>query len=345
MIHKLIVQNLANKLLAVGLAIVVWILLNESVVTQEKPDTQTGKARLTVLPPRGVGILKVTTNDEKGEEIGGPTGVPLQVTLRGPRRELQNLIPRGIECRHLLSVELSSLSARETVNVTGTLRSWDFDLPRGIEVVRIEPEEIRVQVAQAYVRPLRIADNPKECLRGNLPAGFQVERVSFEPTFVHVRGLRITLDRLSSIPIVPVEINDRTESFSQQVRIQDEIQGRPVTTDERIVMTVTIRPADVEKPVPNLRVELVFPAAFPLGRDRVHVTEPVVVKAILRGPAQAVEALAMAGRIRVLAEVPADLAPKAKVDCPLRPFVGEAGLASQVTIRFDPPRAVLEATE
>jgi hypothetical protein len=344
MIRKIFLSDLPNKVTALALAVVVWILLSQNVTTQEKLDTMPCRAILIVLPPRGVGILKVTAADEKEGELQGPTGIPIQVTLRGPRRVIQNLASRGLECRHPLAISLP-ISADEPTIITDALRPWDFDLPRGVDVMHIDPQKIKVQVAQEFVRSLRIDDDPKRSLRGPPPAGFQVDRVTFEPTFVHVRGLRHVLEFLHTIPIIPVDIRDRTQSFTQQVWIQREIRGTPVTTDERIQMTVAIRPVDVEQTLSALPVQLVFPPGFSQGRDRVRVAEPQAVVAHLRGPAGAVESLAKFGRIRILAEVPETLKSKGRTDVSLVPFVGDPEAAASVKIRLDPPRAALEAGE
>jgi hypothetical protein len=269
MIRRFFLDDLLTKLMAVVLAVVVWIFLNQGVATESEIQTVTAEARLNVLPPRGVAILRVAAADGMGERLDGPGGGLIQVVLRGSKTVLSTARAR-LECRHLLTID-SPVSASEYTTVFSAIRATDFDLPRGIDVVKIDPARIQVQVAQEAVRLLRIASGPQDCLRGNPPPGLQVESVSFSPTYVHVRGLRHILDRLNEIPIVPVDISDRATTFSQLVEIREEIQGTPVSTDETIRMSVTLRPADEERPLQNLRVEILFPDGFARPRDRVRV--------------------------------------------------------------------------
>jgi hypothetical protein len=344
MIRRLFVDDPWTKLMALVLAVVVWILLNRGLATESDPETVTAEAKLRVVPPRDVEILSVTAADAKGDRLDR-SGAFFRLVLRGPRTVL-NTLRRRLDCLHTLELK-DPVSASEPTTVRSRLRQADFiDLPRGIDIVRIDPEEIEVQVAPFSVRPLRVATEREACLRGSPPAGYQVEQISFNPPRILVRGLRHILDRLNTIPIVPVDVSDRTSSFTQRVQIQDEIQGSRVTTDETIDMTVTIRPADVERSVDGLRVELLFPAAFPRGRDKVRVAEPASVAAVLRGPSRAVEALAASRRIRAVADVAAaDLAQKSRGESPLRPIIEDAALSAQVKIEFKPPRATLEIVE
>ncbi len=343
MIRRLFLDDLLTKAMAVVLAAVVWIFLNQGIASDSETLTVTAEARLTVLPPRGMAILRVTTAEGKEERLDGPGGGLIQVVLRGTKAVLSTA-RRGLECRHLLEIT-EDVSAREPTTIASELRPTDFDLPRGIDVVKIDPAHIQILLAQESIRLLRIASSPEECLSGKPPEGTQVDAITFNPTHIHVRGLAHVLNRLNAIPIVPVDISDRKGVFSQHVAIRDEIQGTPVSTNEPIEMTVTLRAIDEEKAVQNLRVDLLFPDAFPKPRDRVRIVEPEAVTAFVRGPARALEMLTASRRIRILADVAAaDLALKERGDCALRALVEDPDLAPQVKVRIDPPRAVLEVT-
>mgnify|MGYP000088417718 CR=1 FL=1 len=343
MIRRLVLDDLTTKLMAVVLAAVVWVFLNQGVTNDNETLTVTAEARLTVLAPRGMAILRVTAADGKEERLDGPTGGLIQVILRGTKTILSSA-RRGIECRHLLKIT-EDVSASEPTTVTSEIRPTDFDLPRGIDVVKIDPARIQILLAQESVRLLRIASEPAECLSGKPPEGFQVDTISFIPTHVHVRGLAHVLNRLNAIPIVPVDISDRKGMFSQRVSIRDEIQGTPVSTNEPIEMSVSLRPVDGEKTVSNLRIEMIFPDPFPRSKDQVRIAQPVPpeVAAIVRGPARTVELLSASRRIRVLADVAAaDLATRDRGESVLRAIVEDPEVASLVKVRLDPPKATLE---
>lgn len=340
MLRALFVDDLSTKLMALGLAVVVWVFLDQ----QASQEITLSEVRLTVLPPRGVSILRVTAPDAKDQRLDGPEGGYIRVTLRGSKG-LLSAARRGLEGRHRLE-DVQGLSSTEVTRIRSTLRPSDFDLPRGIEVTQISPSGIDIEVAQEAVRHLRIADGVQECLQGTPPAGLEVERILFNPTHVRVRGLRHILDRLQAIPIVPVDVSDRTGSFAQRVQLQEKILGTSVTTDEPIEMSVSLRTKEEEGIVPNLPVDLLFHDGAPLRRDRVRVAGTGTVTAHVRGPARAVDALVAARRIRVFADVGgADFANGPRATCVLRVFVDAPDLASLVQVTVDPAQVTVEMAE
>lgn len=352
MLRALFLHDLPTKLMALGLGVVVWVFLDQLDREASQEVTVTEDLRLTVVPPPRVAVLGVTApEDPKRERLDGPNGQPIRVTLRGLKGVLGTAV-RGLECRHRLD-PIENLSDRETLAIRRKLRDSDFDLPRGIKVMDIAPTDIQVEVAQETVRVLRISDNAQDCLRGAPPEGLQIERTSFSPTHVRVRGLRHILDRLNTIPIVPVDLKDlvpadlgnRSGAFSQHVQIQDTLQGTRVTTDEAVVMTVTLRPMDIVRSLADVRVELLFPDAYPHSRDRVRILGAGTVTAHLRGPARAVEGLMASRQVRVLADVGrAEAAAPPRWTCPLRALVDVPEGSPPVQVTLEPALAALEVS-
>lgn len=348
MVRSLFLTDLPTKLMALGMGIIVWIFLDHLDREQAQEASVTEEARLIVLPTSKVAVLRVTAPDDT-ERLDGPNGRPIRVTLRGLKGVLNTAV-RGLECRHPLGL-IEALPENETKTLVSVLRASDFDLPRGIEVTSISPPEVRVEVALETIRPLRIDDNASECLTGPAPPGLQVERISFSPTHVSVRGLRHILNRLNTIPIVPVdvqglvppELGEQGGTFSQHVQIRDAIQGTPVTTNEAIVMTAVLRPVDAVRTIPDARAELWFPDGFPHPRDRVRVAGPAAVGVRLKGAARMVDALAAGRKVRVLADLGrADLSNPRRIVCPLRAFVDAPEGAPPVQVTLDPAQVILE---
>jgi hypothetical protein len=335
MLKSLFVNDLSTKLMALGLAVVVWFFLDQQAV-QEITLTE---VRLTVLAPRGVAVLRVTPAGRKDERLDGPGGGFLRVTLRG-EKGLLGSARRGLEGRHILA-DVKDVSSSAVTVLRSALRPSDFDLPRGIEVTRIDPSDVDIEVAQESARHLRIADDVKDCLTGAPPSGLEVAGIRFNPTHVRVRGLRHVLDHIQAIPIVPVDVSDRTASFAQRVQIQGLALGTPVTTDEPIEMAVTLRPREETRALPGLRVDLLVPEPGGAARDRVRLAGPATVTAHVRGPAAAVEAVATGRRIRVFADAAAAGSAAGRATCPLRAFI-DGPEAALVQVTLDPAQATVE---
>jgi len=116
--------------------------------------------------------------------------------------------------------------ARAYVDVNGQKTSFTVPTPvavfdgknQAITSLRIEPTNIKVNVEiveGASVRNLGL----KPSFTGELPGGFWIQEVKFEPTIVQVKGPQKTLDALVSLSSTPISLNNRRASFNEQVAV------------------------------------------------------------------------------------------------------------------------------
>ncbi len=132
-----------------------------------------------------------------------------------------------------MRVDLSR--AREGDN-TLQLSADDVQAPAGINVVRVSPNWVRVAVATAATRALRVVPQ----LRGSPPPDVQLGRVVVEPPTVQVKGPRTTIEERATVETAPVDVTGLRQSVTRTVGLLLPDSVYP-TTQRTVQVTVEIR--------------------------------------------------------------------------------------------------------
>ena len=189
MIPAAIVRNWALKLLAVGVAVVVWFF----VVNADRSLIG------FVVPVEYVGL-------DAGLVVLGTPRETADVQVEAARWSGARLAASDIRVR----VDLSR--AREGDN-TLQVSAGDVLAPAGVTVVRISPSAVRVSVAAAATRALRVVPQ----LRGSPPPDVRVGRVVVEPSTVQVTGPRTTIEERATVETAPVDVTNLRQSITRTV--------------------------------------------------------------------------------------------------------------------------------
>jgi YbbR domain-containing protein len=103
--------------------------------------------------------------------------------------------------------------------------------------VQVEPAQVTVWIDQVAEREILVQPQ----LVGELPAGYEIERVLLMPNKVKVRGPKTILDSASIVSTLPIDVTGRRTSFREQVDLAPlesnviPLQRRGVEADVRIV--------------------------------------------------------------------------------------------------------------
>jgi YbbR domain-containing protein len=205
-------RNWQLKLLAVMLAVVVWFF----VVSANR--TQFGFG----APVEYVGL-------EPGMVLVGTPREAVDIQVEAARWAAARLTPADVRVR----VDLSR--AREGDN-TLQLSAGDVQAPAGVSVVRVSPNWVRVAVATATTRALRVVAR----LRGSPPPDVQLGRVTVEPATVQVKGPRTTIEERATVDTAPVDITGLRQSVTRTVGLLLPDSVYP-TTQRTVQVTVEIR--------------------------------------------------------------------------------------------------------
>ncbi len=245
-------------LLACGL----WLFVNVG----ERTSTRTMRVRLDLLNlPRG---LVVTNRVADYVEIG----------VAGPGIVLSTLDP----ARLVASVDLGDVRPGRA---TYTLGPGDFPLPRNVEVARVNPSQVMVEVDRISRRrlPVRIE------WRGELGSGLRLVDSDAVPARVQVAGPRRKLEEIDFVATRPLELG-QLESGVTEIEAALEPPGGLVLLRERaVVVRAAVDRALTERRFGGVTVVL-------RNAHQAWQVVPPVVDLVLRGPQ---------GEIRDL-ELPAD---------------------------------------
>jgi len=205
-------RNWQLKLLAVMLAVVVWFF----VVSANR--TQFGFG----APVEYVGL-------EPGMVLVGTPREAVDIQVEAARWAAARLTPADVRVR----VDLSR--AREGDN-TLQLSAGDVQAPAGVSVVRVSPNWVRVAVASATTRALRVVPR----LRGSPHPDVQLGRVMVEPATVQVKGPRTTIEERATVDTAPVDVTGLRQSVTRTVGLLLPDSVYP-TTQRTVQVTVEIR--------------------------------------------------------------------------------------------------------
>ena len=125
----------------------------------------------------------------------------------------------------------------------------DFDIPLGVEIIKIEPEEVTVTIDQIASKNVRVVP----AFIGDVAKGYKVESVETKPDRVELKGARSKLKNISFISTSPVNVSGISESskFNIGLRLDEGVKS---TSPESVEVRVTMRPDIVTKDIKNIPV-------------------------------------------------------------------------------------------
>jgi len=172
-------RNRLLKLLSILLAVALWF----AVSGEERTETTLNMAlEMTNLQPN----LMVTSE------------VPpaIQVRVVGPRSIVNSLSQTRL-------TETMDLASYKGGRHTFYLGPNSFALPRGVQVIRIQPNPINLTLAATMTQTLPI----KPILENNPPEGYEVISAKTKPPQVTVKGPYPELAELKFVPTVPIDLS------------------------------------------------------------------------------------------------------------------------------------------
>jgi YbbR domain-containing protein len=185
-IQTWLVRDWPLKLVSLGLALVLWLLL----VPAEK-----------MFSEKALSIPLETRNVPAGLEIVEPPVASIDITLRAPNRLLDEIGPSGLVAR--IDLDRATVLQQEYPLSTSMIA-----VPPGAEVVKISPSKVTIRLertaeAKLEVRPL---------VRGQTAPGFQRAKTEVEPSSVVVRGPESLIKAAGHATTAPVDISGLSAS-------------------------------------------------------------------------------------------------------------------------------------
>jgi hypothetical protein len=204
-----VLQNLGLKLLSLGLAAMLWI-----VVLGEQKVELTINVPLHIDVPPGLFLV----ND--------PADV-LEIRVRGPKTLVTSLAPREVTVGDL------PVKLVEGENII-PIREETIRIPRGVQVVDVIPRRVRVMLEAPVEREVEISPR----VEGAPADGYVVRRVISVPSRVRMVGPTSELRRITRVRTLPISLAGHTASFSTRALLEP--VGRQVRVEDGVSVIVEV---------------------------------------------------------------------------------------------------------
>jgi YbbR domain-containing protein len=168
------------KLIALGLALGVWLLL--------APSQKMSSEKSLTIPLE-------TRNVPPGLEVVERPVPTVDITLRAPNRLLKEIGPSGLVAR--LDLDRATVLQQEYALSTAMIA-----VPPGAQVVKISPSKVTVKLEHTASASLEV----HATLSGRPAAGFHVDGVEIDPPTVAVQGPESRLKAKKYAATAPVDI-------------------------------------------------------------------------------------------------------------------------------------------
>jgi YbbR domain-containing protein len=212
---RTLVSNWEVKLLSLALACIVWFF----VVSAERSQIT------MVAAVEYVGLAA-------GKVLVGQRRDSVELEVEATRWAAARLTPASMRLR----IDLAALPEGES---TVRLSREVVEVPPGVRVIRISPAWLRVSLAAAVTRPVRVVPH----VRGTPAEGYTMRRMAVDPPVVQLKGPRSTIDVWDTVDTDPVDIAGRQQTVTQTVPLVLPDAVFPIT-ERTVVVTVDIRPEE-----------------------------------------------------------------------------------------------------
>lgn len=212
---RALVSNWEVKLLSVALAGIVWFF----VVSAER-------SQMTIVAAvEYVGLAA-------GKVLVGQRRDNVELEVEATRWAAARLTPASVRLR----VDLATLPEGES---TVRLSREVVEVPPGVRVTRISPAWLRVSLAAAVTRPVRVVPH----VRGTPAEGYTMRRMAVDPPTVQLKGPHSTIGVWDTVDTDPVNISGSRQTVTQTVPLVLPDAVFPIT-QRTVVVTVDIRPEE-----------------------------------------------------------------------------------------------------
>ena len=220
---------------------------------------------LEVAPPAGLAISK-------------PYPKSARVTLRGKEEAIFSVIEDDVEVYADFGRFQSEGQFRIPVRVVRRGSSLNIE-PLDI---RVEPAEISVTLEQRIEKTVAL----KPVITGSPPAGYDLVQYTIVPDSVQISGPRSLVNSIEEIRLQEIDLEGRTEDFTEQVMIVEENPLIDYSRERAIVFRGILREAVIIKTFENVDI-----ISIDLSPD-LRLAEPLPKGSIrIQGNQRAIEAL------------------------------------------------------
>lgn len=197
----------------------------------------------------------------------------LEVRVRGSKSAIRNLSELKIQ----YTIDLSQ--ADIGVN-TIPIHQDRIPLPRGISILKINPDLIAVKVENEIQKKLPVEIS----LTGKPAKGYIVVGAEAKPMTIILRGAEDTLGPMDKISTKPIDLKGLSGSFKKEVTLDFLENLKPVDSSKMVLACISIKEQIITKTFDNI------PVKGSGGFFEYRITPPVITIKV-KGPVNMIEKL------------------------------------------------------
>ncbi len=157
----------------------------------------------------------------------------VNVQLKGPQRLLDRITGEDLVVRMTLAENQAGQYTR------GVQPSMLSGIPQGVEIVRIEPAEVRVEIRPLLEIRYRVAPQ----FRDGSDSAFRLgEILDVEPRYAELRGVREVLQGVTEVKTEPVDVAGPAGPKTVMMRLVEPEGARVFPTSVKVTYTVAASP-------------------------------------------------------------------------------------------------------
>jgi len=256
-LSKRIVGNGRLKLFSIAFACGLWLFVNYAERDAEK--TLVVPVEFHNLP------TQLVINGQRDEYV--------DLRLRGPRSLLSQLNSKKIKL-DLSEVRPGMASFRITADM--------LNLPRGVRLVRINPAQVNLSIAQIIKRLLPVQLE----LNGKPPRGYVVKETEVNPDKIEVTGPAPQVEKLQAVPTDTLDLSTLTQPVSRDLALRGPEEGFVSYNRDRVQVNIEVDEVMTTQEFRNIKI------AVKNAASRV-VIRPVFAAITVHGPQRLIENFAL----------------------------------------------------
>jgi YbbR domain-containing protein len=196
----------------------------------------------------------------------------VHVTVRGPRRTVEELIEAGVPP---ITLDLRD-GATERIN----FEPDQFAFPPDLEVKIIDPANIELRWEDVIERRIPVQSS----LTGSVARGFETGTVTVDPDHIMVRGPRSVLEAMQHVSLAAFDVTGLSAgTYSRPIAMDPPPSRVRYLSIPNATVSVEVRRRVIPLKFPERKVEVLGPPGA--------VTKPRVVEVTVTGPPEVVNGL------------------------------------------------------
>ena len=187
-----ITHNWFQKLLALGLALTLWIMV-------------AGESTSEI----GMEVPLEYRNVPADLEITGDAANSVEVRLRGSANLIKEVSAGDVST----TVDMGNMTPGEKIL---PLTPQNVQAPFGTEVIRISPSQVRLSLEQTISKTVPVVPTTQ----GEPAPGFELGKVLVSPSNVRIQGPESRLRAIESVSTAPIRIDGKRAALEQSIALE-----------------------------------------------------------------------------------------------------------------------------